>query len=643
MAERLKEMKSRLRKEGGDAGQLRDREREVNQLTGQNEDLNRRLERLKNELEDARQKFDEKEKQLMKEKQENAEQNFKSIVELKAANQDKLEALKNDLREQEELVARLLGEQKEIKDYTAKLEREIFNLSQEKEKFEDNLKKVMTNWEHEELRRYNSERQLTGVLEDKDQQIDELKEKLNQVDNFHKDATEKISRNADFYKKKAESLEDSKNKLSKKVRELEATVKRVQEEADGSPGSHLNLQTVGARTMTERSNKKSKSHSKKIFLKDTTKIDSEAPSTGRGEAETLEERRERVAQVVSTTVRMDGDLVKMLYTQAKCIDERLFGDSEDEEEMEEVEIEVPAEPVNMHMPQHAYAPGVYAGMTAQEHSDEVDSRDEMDEEDDEQDPEAIHQNYQAYRHPDNQRNPAYHPVVDNTMSSNPEKMYVDATQQQEHSEDPKFPLESETEDGDKLMPAYLIDGNVYNIAPDGNIYDVQEIRQMMPKGPDQQGLDENRITQFQPNGYNNPNQAHPGQHEVEEEYSDMEEDEEDQQPQQQFQGQIEGYHNMPQKEQIRVGHRVAGPIPGNQMPAEVDYEGQYEEYEQGDYEEDYEEEEEDEEVYDEDEVRQGAESGGFGQQGYEQGEGRYAAQDQGFGRQPGPTFGVGKQ
>lgn len=669
MAERLKELKSRARKEGADVGVLRDRERELGEVKGRAGELGRQLDRLRTELSTEQQKFQEKERQLEREKEQNAEKNFKSIVGLKAANQDQIQALKDELGEQEEIVARLLGEQKEIKDYTGKLEREIFNLSQEKEKFEGNLKKVMANWEHEEMRRYNSERQLTGVLEGKDNQIDELRQKLNQVDNFHKDATEKISRNADFYKNKAESLEESKNMLSKKVRELEATVKHVQEEADGETDSHLNLQTVGGRTLTERggqSNAKTKSktrnkskhisnsktRSKQLFVDSNTRVDSEGASTGRGEAETIEERHERVSQVVSTTVRMDGDLVKMLYTQAKCIDERLFGDSEDED-VQEAEMNVMqqqqqqeqeenvgmAQRVYNHeqeggiMVQRGYNPNQYGAMAGQEHphADEIDSRDDESSEGQELEREA----YQDFRLREDPRPNAYHPVVDNTMSSNPEKVYVDANQARE--EEQKFILESEAEDGDKLTPAYLIDGDVYNIVQDPNTYDVQQIRQMMPKGPDQQGHTENHITQFQPGAFGNaPRDEEADDELIDAEYTDQEEAEELGQP-----GDDEGYRDMPQNEQIRVGHRVAGPIPGNQMPAEMDYEGQYEEYEEGEYED----EEYEEEGYDEDDVRQVAESGGFGPQGYDQrqGDGRYAAQEQGFGRQPGPTFGVGKQ
>lgn len=667
MAERLKELKSRARKEGADMGTLRDRERELGEVKGRAGELGRQLDRLRSDLANEQEKFKEKERQLEREKEQNAEKNFKSIVGLKAANQDQIEALKDELREQEELVARLLGEQKEIKDYTGKLEREIFNLSQEKEKFEGNLKKVMANWEHEEMRRYNSERQLTGVLEGKDNQIDELRQKLNQVDNFHKDATEKISRNADFYKNKAESLEESKNLLSKKVRELEATVKHVQEEADGDTDSHLNLQTVGGRTLTERggqSNAKTKSkskirnkskhisnsktRSKQLFVDSNTRVDSEGASTGRGEAETLEERHERVSQVVSTTVRMDGDLVKMLYTQAKCIDARLFGDSEDEDAQEaEMTVMQQQEDVAMAqrgyshdqegvgMGQRGYTQNQYGAMVGQEHpqAEEMDSRDE---EEDSEGHEMEHEAYQEFRLREDTRANVYHPVVDNTMSSNPEKVYVDANQARDEEE--KFILESEAEDGDKLRPAYLIDGDVYNIVQDPNAYDVQEIRQMMPKGPDQQGHAENHITQFQPGAFGNanPRDEEADDELIEGEYTDNEDVDDPDEP-----ADEEVYRDMPQNEQIRVGHRVAGPIPGNQMPAEMDYEGQYEEYEEGVYED----EEYEEEGYDEDEVRQVAESGGFGPQGYDQrqGEGRYAAQEQGFGRQPGPTFGVGKQ
>ena len=132
---------------------------------------------------------------------------------------DEMEKMRDDLIGKDKIIKSLMEEMKKIKDYISKLEREIFDLSQEKEKLEENLKKVMHEWENEELKRYSSDKQINGKLKGKEEEIEELKEKLQQIDSYHQDAKNEISRKADFYKKKSENLERTKNNLTKQLEE----------------------------------------------------------------------------------------------------------------------------------------------------------------------------------------------------------------------------------------------------------------------------------------------------------------------------------------------------------------------------------------------------------------------------------------
>lgn len=493
---RMKDMRTRASTQV-DGDQLRRAEKEAQDAWEKKKKAEDDLEEMRRRLEDLENRYKEEKDRLLKEKEEAVEKTYKTIVELKTENEDELEKLREDLLGKDKIIKSLMDELRKIKDYISKLEREIFDLSQEKEKLEENLKKVMYEWENEEMKRYSSDKQITGKLKGKDEEIDELKEKLQQIDSYHNEAKNEISRKADFYKKKSENLEKAKNNLQIKFNKLEKTLKNKMENDDGGRGSHVEIGSIGVRTMENRSDLGK--------TKDTL-------SGQRAEGDYEYER----SQQISKTVKMDGDLVKMLYTQAKFIEDRFLEqpDSDEEEEEEEEEVE-------------------------EEYEQYVQGQPQM--------------------------------YIDNTQSSNPQRVFANANRVVVDQNGEKYLIESEADDGDKLVAAYMVNNEFIPINQMGGAIPQNQVIQ----------VNEGHPNMVHHGGMEGSEDEYEDQNElIEDEYSDMEEE--------------EMYEQQENQDQVGNGHLVQGPVGGGRREGyegsehEEDYEEEgEEEFEDGEYEEDF--------------------------------------------------------
>ena len=511
--ERMGDLRNRAQNQVG-VDKLRQVEKDLEGAWAKNKDLEDENEMLGRRLRELERTAKEDRERLGREKEEAVEKTYKTIVELKTENEEEMEKMREDLIGKDKIIKTLMEEMRKIKDYISKLEREIFDLSQEKEKLEENLKKVMYEWENEELKRYSSDKQINGKLKGKDLEIQELRDKLQQIDSYHQDAKNEISRKADFYKKKSENLERTKVNLNKKLEKLEKTLKNKMEEGEGR-GSHVEIGSVGVRTIEDRND----------FGK--TK---ENGSALRQEGDYEYERRQQISQ----TVKMDGDLVKMIYTQAKFIEERYLEPSESEEEEEG-------------------------------------------------------QEYEHYV----QEQPEMYVNVDNTQSSNPQPVFANANRVMVDENGDKYLIESEADDGDKLVAAYMVNGQYMPIT---QMEGVMNPNQGMIQ-PNSQGrvpmnmVHHGGVMTEDPNSEGAEDEYEEANELIEDEYSDVEEEQ-----------MYMAHHDARGGDQVGNGHLVAGPVGG----------GMREEYEgtEQDDEIDYDEaDEEDEEEFEDDEDHQVEEEG----------------------------------
>lgn len=519
-----------------DAGALRKAEKEAGDAWGKVGNLEDELERLNRKLRELERTGQEDRERLEREKEEAVEKTYKTIVELKTENEEEMERMREDVLGKDKIIKSLMEELRKIKDYISKLEREIFDLSQEKEKLEENLKKVMYEWESEELKRYSSDKQINGKLKGKDDEIQELKEKLQQIDSFHQEAKNEINRKADFYKKKSENLERKRNELNRQVEKLEKTLKHRRQEAEPR-GSHVEIGSMGVRTMEEGNDFGKTRDTKASF---------------RAEGDYEYERRQQVNQ----TVRMDGDLIKMIYTQANLIEEQLLDNSESEEDEDEV------------------------------------------------------QEYKAYAP---QGAPVY---VDNTQSGNPQQGYANANRVILGENGEKYMIESEADDGEKMVAAYVVNGQYMPITQMGQ--DVQEIpghlvEARVPMNVVQQG----GVMVDDPNLEHHEEEYDEQGELIEDEYSDMENE------------QMYAMHQGVQEEDhIGNGNLVSGPVGGGMREEYEEEEGEEIDYDEADGEEDFEDEDEDGLDYHEEDFHMAQEQPNVGDN---------------YHRKPALTFGMGQK
>lgn len=504
---RFKELRAKAQKQV-DKEELRKMKEQAEKAWERQRELETDLAELRRKMKDQENEFKNEREKLEREKEEAVEKTYKTIVELKTDNEDELDKLREDLVGKDKIIKSLMEEMKKIKDYISKLEREIFDLSQEKEKLEENLKKVMHEWESEELKRYSSDKQINGKLKGKDEEIQELRDKLQQIDEYHQEAKSEIGRKADFYKKKSENLERSKQNLNKRIEKLEKTLKHKIEEREGR-GSHVEIGSVGVRTMEDRGDLGR--------TKDTV--------TGeRAEGDYEFERRQQIQQ----TLKMDGDLIKMIYTQANFIEDRLLAQSESEEEEEEE----PEEPIYEH-----YAQGPA----------------------------------QMY--------------VDNTQSSNPQQIFANANRVMVDENGDKYLIESEADDGDKLVGGYMNPEQFVSYSQMGRAVNPnQPIIQHVPNEAripvnmvrHGGGVDQEEHSEGAEEDYEDNDDI------IENEYSDMDNEE-----------MYEDERIVQQENPVNNGHLVAGPVGGgmreeyerNEHGLELDYD-EADEEDEGEFEED---------------------------------------------------------
>ena len=466
---RLKELRNRTQNQV-DADMYKKMEKGFEDAWKEKENLEKDLEDLKRKMRENESKFNEDKERLEREKEEAVEKTYKTIVELKTENEDEMEKMRDDLMGKDKIIKSLMEEMKKIKDYISKLEREIFDLSQEKEKLEENLKKVMHEWENEELKRYSSDKQINGKLKGKEEEIEELQSKLQQIDAYHQEAKNDILQKMEFYKKKSDNLEQTKHSLEEKVEKLQRTLKNRRE--DEGRGSHVEMGSLGVRTIEDRGD---------LDLGRTKDTISGKRTEGNYEYERRQE--------INKTVKMDGDLIKMIYTQAHFIEDRLIVQSDSEEEAEEYE-------------------------------------------------QYVENNPQMY---------------DNTQSSNPQQMFANANRVVVDEDNNKYIIESEADDGDKLVAAYMVNGEIMPLEQVNNLRNETE------------------------------NEEYEDDELIENEYSDVENN---------------MYMENDPEDDVGNGNLVAGPVGGGTRNG---YEHEEVDYEEGEEDEEEEEEEgEYEEVYEED-------------------------------------------
>lgn len=606
MSDRMRELRGKMHDQV-DPEMLRKKDKEIQNEKNQKEDLERKVDRLQRDLEEKIREAREREGNLEQEKSNAAEKTYKTIVELKTQNEDEMSKFMNEVKGKDGLIMNLMKELKEIKDYTGKLEKEIFDLSKEKGKFEENLKRIMESWETEEIKRYSSEKLLNGELKGREDENRELKQKLRKIDALYKDDKEKINRKADFYKKKSDNLERTRNELNRKIEDLEKTLKQKTGEKDREE-SHLEMGSIGSGTMIGRDERE-------VF--DNTKNNFRDKSKRHWESDEKSHVRIR-REVTNTTVKMDGDLIKMLYTQAKFIDEKIFGESDSEEEQE-------VETMEMQDNHERVVQGRY-------HSTEEDKEYEDSDE--------------AYQ----TEGRVQYVNVDNTQSSDPQKMYANGARVMVNKESDNYLGESEAEDGDKLVPAYYMGGKYYPIEQvqgisGGNRMQSQSEEMMDPRAMNQHEMEYVNVGEqdmdqedFRVEDENENDLIH-------EEYSDIEEEH----PVQANQAYMGPRGVISQNDQVGAGHLVAGPVLGNHHDPNQMYQMQHRK--EIDYEEDEEDEMNDEEDYEEDyEERQYLEghqqvpmgSGHFQKEMYMENK-REIQQPENFSRKPALTFGPSKK